>query len=150
VTRDLQVAVVRRLLYPDTDVLQRIAYDVVTSAAALGVTTRRMYALLHNAHIPSNNTGKSYLIAGGTLIDIHRGPLDGINDHRDPQVFDADRLYSRANLAVLFGVGTHVVRGLVERGRIEESEAVGYARYVPGSAVAEFLASPDEPMRETG
>lgn len=145
----MQVELIRRLLYPDTTV-KRISYDVPASAKALGVTERRLRALLHDGQIPSQNTGKRYLISGGTLLDILGCPHPDIHDHRDPSLLDPARLYTRANLCTLLGVTAAVGRGFVESGRIEESEAIGYARYIPGTAIAEFLAFADEPMREAG
>lgn len=146
-TNGLQVVTVRRLLYPDTN-LHRVAYTVAAAAAALQVPQRRVRELLHNGQIPARNTGNQYLITGATLVIINRGPLTGINDHRDPAVFDVARLYTRSNLRSLLGTTVHVVRSLVENGRIKETESIGSARYVTGETIWEFLGGRDEPMRQ--
>lgn len=146
----LRLAAVRRVLYPDAD-LRRIAYNAAEAATALGVDIRKVWALLRTGQIPARNTGKQYLLPGATLIDINEGrPLPGINDHRDPETFQVDRLYTRANLAVLLGTTRPVVRGLVEGGRVEETESIGSARYITGATVLAYLNGADEPLRETG
>ncbi len=146
-TNGLQVATVRRLLFPDTD-LKRIAYNASEAAAALQVPVNRVWNLLHSGHIPARHTGKRYIIPGGTLLDILDGEHPHINDHRDATVFEVDRLYTRSNIRFLLGATTNVVRGLVESGRLEETEAIGSARYVTGHTIMEFLGGADEPMRQ--
>lgn len=143
----LQVATVRRLLFPDTD-LRRVAYTATETATALGVPRHRLWNLLHSGAIPARNTGKQYLIPGGTILDILGEEHPHINDHRDAEVFTVDRLYTRANLRVLLGATTAVVRGLVESGRLPETEAIGSARFVTGKTLLDFLGGADEPMHQ--
>ena len=145
---DFQVAAVRRLLYPDTG-LKRIAYGVPEAADALEVSRRKLWALLRGGQIPALWTGRRWILPGGTVLAILGTEHPDINDHRDPLLLQADRLYTRANLTVLLGVTRPVVRGLVEGGRVEESEAIGSARYSTGATVRAFLGRVDEPLRKS-
>ena len=150
-TPDFQVAAVRRLLWPDKDAhLKRIAYSASEAADVFGVPVRKVWALLDAGQIRAPRTGRRYFLPGGTILDV-LGVKEhpDINDHRDPAVFEVGRIYTRANRAVLFGTSNRVIRSLAESGRLEESEAIGSARYATGTDVLRFLDRVDEPLRKS-
>jgi hypothetical protein len=145
---EFQPALVRRLLRSNEPAPQ-VAYSARAAAAALQVADRHFRRLINDGLIPARTGGRArgYIIAGGTLIDIHGGPLDGINDHRDPELLDPDQPYYRAQVAQLLGVSPDLAHRFLTTGVLRVDERANNRPLVYGRTMLEFLSGRDEPIR---
>jgi hypothetical protein len=140
-------AVLRSLLFRNADAsLPKVAYNADETIRAFGVAPSTVWRLIRSGELPTRNTGKSYLVSGGVIIDVLGREPKGVNDPR--RVIDPEQQYLMKQFAALLGVPYRIAHRLTQGADAKVTpERLNSRLFLPGRVILDYLAGHDEPIR---
>ncbi|MBP2341045.1 hypothetical protein JOF41_007299 [Saccharothrix coeruleofusca] len=140
------IATVRQLVFGRAAVEPiQCAYSVETTAVALGIPSARVARLIQRGLIRARQTGRRYIIAGGTILEmLDVEEHDVVRDHRT--LIQPDVAYSYGDIAVMLDLSIDAVKRLAYNGRLVPDIACTRP-LTSGAVLLTYLNGSDAPIR---